>query len=321
MKGDLVFHRFRDILEVLLVGLGQNDLPDAGPMGRQDLLLDPAHRQHLAAQGDFPGHGEVLFYLATGKQRHEGREHGYPRRRPVLGDGTGRHVDVQVAVVEKILLDAQGLGVGADEAQRRGGRLLHHVPQLAGEGQILVALHGGGLDKEQAAAHRRPGQPHGHPGGQGALGGFGDELDRPQVAVKVVDADLGRLDFPPGHPSGHPAADGGDFALEVAQSGFPGIAADDAPQGAGGELDLRGVQPVGLALARDEKLPGDMDLLVLGVAHQLQHFHAVAQGRGNRVQHVGRGDEHHLGQIEGHVEVMVGEGVVLFRVEHLEQGR
>ena len=36
-------------------------------------------------------------------------------------------------------------------------------------------------------------------------------------------------------------------------------------------------------------------------------------GRRNRVEHVGGGDEQHLGQVERHVEVVVAERVVLFR--------
>jgi hypothetical protein len=65
----------------------------------------------------------------------------------------------------------------------------------------------------------------------------------------------------------------------------------------------------------------DLDLLELGVAGELEHFHAVAQRLRNRVQHVGRADEHHVRQVVLDVEVVIEEGVVLFRVEHLEQRR
>ncbi len=65
----------------------------------------------------------------------------------------------------------------------------------------------------------------------------------------------------------------------------------------------------------------DLDLLELGVAGQLQHFHAVAQRLRNRVQHVGGADEHHVRQVVLDVEVVILEGGVLFRVEHLEQRR
>ena len=64
-----------------------------------------------------------------------------------------------------------------------------------------------------------------------------------------------------------------------------------------------------------------MQLLFFGVPRQLEHFHAVAQRVRHRVEHVGGGQEQHLGQIERHVEVVIGEGVVLFGIEHLEQRR
>ena len=44
-----------------------------------------------------------------------------------------------------------------------------------------------------------------------------------------------------------------------------------------------------------------------------------SSGAGHRVEHVGGGDEHDLGQVEVELQVVVAERVVLRRVEHLEQ--
>ena len=81
------------------------------------------------------------------------------------------------------------------------------------------------------------------------------------------------------------------------------------------------VRPAPFDRLRREELLGDLDLLLLGVAGELEHFHAVAQRLRDRVQHVGRADEHHVRQVVLDVEVVVEERVVLFRVEHLEQRR
>ncbi len=81
------------------------------------------------------------------------------------------------------------------------------------------------------------------------------------------------------------------------------------------------VRPVALDRLRHEEALGDLDLLLLGVAGELQHFHAVAQRLRDGVQHVGRADEHHVRQVVLDVEVVVEEGVVLLGVEHLEQRR
>ena len=84
-------------------------------------------------------------------------------------------------------------------------------------------------------------------------------------------------------------------------------------------FDLAGPQPVLLDLPRDQITLGDIDLLVLGVAAELDDLHAVAQRRRDRVEHVGRRDKEHLAQVKRHVEIVVAELAVLLRVEHLQQ--
>lgn len=57
----------------------------------------------------------------------------------------------------------------------------------------------------------------------------------------------------------------------------------------------------------------------------LQHLHPVQQGWGNGCCGVGSGNEKHLGEVKGHVEIMVCKTVVLFWVQdlngHIETGR
>jgi hypothetical protein len=72
-------------------------------------------------------------------------------------------------------------------------------------------------------------------------------------------------------------------------------------------------------LARHEVALGDLKLLGLGVARQFDHFQPVPQGGMNRVQPVGRGDKQDARQVEWQIQVMIGEGVVLRRVEHFQQ--
>src|SRR5690348_17998719 len=57
------------------------------------------------------------------------------------------------------------------------------------------------------------------------------------------------------------------------------------------------------------------------VSLEVDDLHAVAQGVGNGIEHVGGGDEQHPAEIEGDVQVVVAEGGILLRVEHLEQDR
>src|SRR5919204_605052 len=57
----------------------------------------------------------------------------------VLGDRPGRYVHVELAL-EGVRVDAQLVGVGAHVGERDPRRLIHHVAELAGQDQPLVAV-------------------------------------------------------------------------------------------------------------------------------------------------------------------------------------
>ena len=50
----------------------------------------------------------------------------------------------------------------------------------------------------------------------------------------------------------------------------------------------------------------------------LQHLHPVQQSRGDGGGGVCRGNEQDLGEVEGYVQVVVGEAVVLFWIQNLD---
>ena len=58
--------------------------------------------------------------------------------------------------------------------------------------------------------------------------------------------------FPLGDTGGYAPADVGDLTLQIAQAGLAGIAGDDVPDRAGGEIDLLGIQAVGIPLAGNQ---------------------------------------------------------------------
>ena len=117
------------------------------------------------------------------------------------------------------------------------------------------------------------------------------------------------------------AHDVGDLALEVPDAGLVGVGLDELEHRLVGDLDVLRLEAVVRHLLGDEEPPADLDLLLLGVAGQLDDLHPVAQGGRDRVEQVAGRDEQHLAQVERHLEVVVLEGVVLLRVEDLEQGR
>src|SRR6516164_1144565 len=64
-----------------------------------------------------------------------------------------------------------------------------------------------------------------------------------------------------------------------------------------GDLGLLGGQAVGLQLAIDKIAAGDLEFFVLDIAWKIDDLHAVAQRAGDRVEHVGRRDEHDPRQV------------------------
>jgi len=107
-------------------------------------------------------------------------------------------------------------------------------------------------------------------------------------------------------------------ALRPIFAGFAGVVADHVLDGEIRHVEFTGFQAVLFDLLRQQVAARDVALLILGVARDADHFHAVEQRRGN-VQAVRRAHEHHLRQIEIDLEIVVVEGAVLFGIEHLEQ--
>ena len=74
-----------------------------------------------------------------------------------------------------------------------------------------------------------------------------------------------------------------------------------------------------LQLLGDEVALSDAQLFFQGVTAEGDDFHAIPERGLDGVQLVGVGEEKHLGKIQGHVQVMVPEGVILFRIKHFQK--
>ena len=98
------------------------------------------------------------------------------------------------------------------------------------------------------------------------------------------------------------------------------VALDEQHQRVMREVDLEFLEPVFFNLTWHQEQTPDLQFLLMGVAGQLDHFHAVEQGRRDRVCDVRGADEKDLRQIVLDIEVVIVEGMVLFGVENLEQG-
>ena len=66
---------------------------------------------------------------------------------------------------------------------------------------------------------------------------------------------------------------------------------------------------------------GDGQFLFADVAGQADHVHPVQQWPGDGIQLVGGADEQHFREVHAHIQVVIQELLVLFRVQGLQQGR
>src|ERR1039458_2227887 len=117
------------------------------------------------------------------------------------------------------------------------------------------------------------------------------------------------------------AANGTDGAFEVADARFARVVTDDVADRFFREFDLLRRDSVFFDLPRNQVLERNVDFLFLGVTLQFDDLHAVAQGLGDRIEHVRGGDEQDFREIETHVQIVVAERRVLLGIERFEQRR
>src|SRR6185437_16794137 len=121
-----------------------------------------------------------------------------------------------------------------------------------------------------------PGQTRGHPGTRGPPPGLREELALTQRGAhpRLGDRDLSLHD-PLGDLPGHLAADRPDLALELPHAGLTRVVGDDYLERRVAECNPAGREPVALDLARHQVALGDLELLLLGIAGELDHLHPV----------------------------------------------
>jgi hypothetical protein len=221
--------------------------------------------------------------------------------------------------------------------QRGARRLLHHVAELAGEDERHVALAAHlhllvvsracapcsadrRLDEHDVAAHRRV--VHAGRDADLVLLARARDAPRPPSSSRTSSRDRSsvvRSISPDAILRATLRATAPICALELAHAALARVVRRRLITASSVNVDFLSLEPRLLELARDEVLLRDLRLLALGVAGELDDLHAVEQRTRNVLDEVRRRDEQHLAQVERHAEVVIGERVVLRRIEHLEQ--
>src|SRR5436305_150331 len=139
------------------------------------------------------------------------------------------------------------------------------------------------------------------------------------VIARSCRAGRGALDLARRDLARHLAGELAERPLELAHTGLAGVAADQLGDRLVADRELLGPQAVLPELPRQQVTAGDGELLALRVARELHHLHAVEERPRDVLDEVRGADEEYLREVERHAQVVVGEGVVLRRVEHLEE--
>jgi len=228
---------------------------------------------------------------------------------------------VDIGLVEPSRVQVELLGAHLEQGECGLRRFFHDLAELAREDEAASAGGAAGLDEEDVAAVRRPGEAGGDAGHAGAQGHLVFVAAGAQDGVEIGDVDVALAGLALGDLDGDVTRDAADLALEIAQARLARVIAHDRGERVVADAALLGRQPGRLDLAPHQILARDLDLVIRGVAGQFDHLDPIAQGAGDLVEHIGRTDEQHLGEIEVHGQVIVVEIVVLLRVEHLQQRR
>src|SRR5579859_7103385 len=152
---------------------------------------------------------------------------------------------------------------------------------------------------------------------------LGPELAELNDAEEFVDVRRGDLDLDlPAFLHDAPrnlAGDIGNLALQIPHAGFLGVVPDNVVERIIVELQVLFGETGTLTLLLEQEALGDLPLFDFGVARQPQDFHAILQRLRDRMQHVGSADEHDARKVVLNIEIMVGESVVQFGIEHFHQ--
>ncbi len=130
-------------------------------MRRQELLLETTDGQYPAPQRDLSGHSQVATNFSLHEGRGNRRSHGDSGGRPVLRNGTFRHVDMDICFLVEILRQTKLICPGTNIGQSGLYGFLHNIAQFTGHDHLACPAHEGNLNSQEFAAYLCPGQTDG----------------------------------------------------------------------------------------------------------------------------------------------------------------
>ena len=228
-------------------------------------------------------------------------------------------MNVYIGILVEILRNTELVCVLAYVAYRRARRFFHNVAQRAGKLQRTAAAHGKRFYAEHITAELCPCKSvHDadlvlaiNPVGKELFGAqhFDDRFCIDRFFRRVAVDDLLRR-F---------AAYGCDLTFEITHARLLRITQDKLVYAVVGEAELTPFQSVALELLGDQMIFRNRQLLVVGIAVHVYDLHSVEQGQRNGFGGVCGCDEKTVRKINGQLNEMVAERLVLIGVQYLKQ--
>src|SRR5206468_1314637 len=123
---------------------------------------------------------------------------------------------------------------------------------------------------------------------------IGINVRNAEELVEIVDSDTNERVAAFGNPARDFSADSRYLTFELPQAGFVSVLQDDSFERRAADSQVANRDAVGLHLFRNNMPPGDLDLLLFGVAGQAYDLHPVSQSRVHGVEHVCSSHKHHI---------------------------
>ena len=232
-------------------------------------------------------------------------------------------MDMDVPVIKNLFVKIQQGGMRLDVFQCQHGRLFHYITQIAGQCQTsTLATAQAGFHEKYFTTYGSPRQTGHHPCILITLilvpGIFGCTQEFIQVSRfyfglrKITVRSILACRF---------TEYLSDFLFQFAHAALTGIILYNGFQCVLRNLDIILFHTVCLQFLRNQMAAGNLNLFFRDIAAYLNQLHTVQQRSGDGIQIIGSSDEHHFGQIIVHIQKVIMECSILFRVEHFEEGR
>ncbi len=200
-------------------------------------------------------------------------------------------------------------------------RFLHYVAQMSGQCQLATPFHNRCLDIEDLTSNRRPGKSRGNADLVFFAFFFGHMLGNAKILVYLSWRNRSGLCRSTGDFFRDLATYPCDLTLDVSKPCFACVLCYDLSDGLVGKLYEFIAKSVFFNLPGYQIPVGYDKLFFACITRDIDNLHPVFKRAGDWIHLVCRSDEHDICKVKWQVQVMVAKGIVLLRVQDLQQGR